>query len=165
MNFVKKDGLLKQTFILFYDGDCGLCAKSVQFILKHEKENHIKFCSLQSQWAIQALSSYELFQVHQPSISSVLFSKWINENNGKINSCTQQPDCGKIEKLWDQSDAVVEVCRFLKFPFSLLKVIHFVPKKLRDFIYILVANNRKRIFSEVCFVPEIQHRERFIGSK
>src|SRR5260370_28633400 len=45
--------------ILFYDGDCALCNRSVQFIVKHEKENsNLLFCSLQSGFAKTELAKY-----------------------------------------------------------------------------------------------------------
>ena len=29
--------------ILFYDGDCGLCNKSVQFVIDHEKKKYASY--------------------------------------------------------------------------------------------------------------------------
>ena len=33
--------------ILFYDGDCGLCARSVQWILRHDRRGELRFAPLQ----------------------------------------------------------------------------------------------------------------------
>jgi predicted DCC family thiol-disulfide oxidoreductase YuxK len=45
-----------KNIILFYDGDCGLCNSSVQFVLKHRKHNAIYFATLQSDLAKQTLN-------------------------------------------------------------------------------------------------------------
>ena len=37
--------------ILFYDGDCGFCNKSVQFVLKYENRSEIYFSALQSDFS------------------------------------------------------------------------------------------------------------------
>ena len=37
--------------IVFYDGECGFCNRTVQFILKHERNQQILFSSLQSDFS------------------------------------------------------------------------------------------------------------------
>ena len=36
--------------IVFYDGDCGLCNRVVQFILRNERNQKLVFCALQSEF-------------------------------------------------------------------------------------------------------------------
>ena len=44
--------ILAQQPILLFDGECGFCNKSIQFILKHESKPKLKFAALQSPcWA------------------------------------------------------------------------------------------------------------------
>ena len=56
--------------IVFYDGDCGLCNRSVAFVLKHEKSPVIHFAAIQSEFTI------EIFKKNNwetPDLSTVYF--------------------------------------------------------------------------------------------
>src|SRR5262245_22155458 len=44
--------------IVLYDGVCGLCNRLVQFLLKRDKNNRLKFASLQSEFARGVLSRH-----------------------------------------------------------------------------------------------------------
>ena len=46
--------------IVFYDGDCGFCNNTVQFILNHEKQDQILFTALQSDFTVDFLKSNNL---------------------------------------------------------------------------------------------------------
>ena len=43
-------------FVLFYDGYCILCSRSIDFIIKHDKKEKLLFASLQSKYASETLS-------------------------------------------------------------------------------------------------------------
>ena len=38
--------------IVFFDGICNLCNHSVDFVLRHEKGDHLKFASLLQEWLV-----------------------------------------------------------------------------------------------------------------
>ena len=44
--------------LVLYDGACGLCAKSVQWILKHERDHEIRFAPLQGETAAAMRTRY-----------------------------------------------------------------------------------------------------------
>ena len=46
--------------ILFYDGECGVCSRTVRFILKNERSKELFFCSLQGDFAINFWLNVEL---------------------------------------------------------------------------------------------------------
>lgn len=124
-------------FIVFFDGHCSLCQGFVRFILRHERNSQLKFCSLQSN-----LSKRLLSQVN-PSKDSVYIML-----DGR---------------LYSESAAFLKICDHLRWPFKALKIIRFIPKVFRDKIYRLVARNRYKVFgrSEQCYLPPPEIRFRF----
>ena len=125
--------------IVFYDGDCGLCNRSVQWILAHERNHDIEFSALQSDFAKQFfLSKNE----PEPDLSTLVFY------NGKA--------------FYRKSTAVLRVSHHLKFPHFLLKFGWIVPAFIRNAMYDFVAKRRKNIANSNCFVPSLKERERFL---
>ncbi|WP_414706419.1 thiol-disulfide oxidoreductase DCC family protein, partial [Salinivirga sp.] len=41
--------------VVFFDGNCGLCSRSINFIIKHDRYQHFLFCPLQSKTAEEFL--------------------------------------------------------------------------------------------------------------
>ena len=123
--------------IIFYDGLCGLCDRSVQFIISHDTRKKFRFAALQSDFAIQALGEKKLTD------SFVLYE------NGTIS---------------DQSTAALKVCKILGGYMNLLSIFILVPKFLRDAIYNWIARNRYQWFGkfEVCKIPTPEQKELFI---
>lgn len=115
--------------IIFYDGDCGFCNKSIQFILKHRKHNLIKFAPLQSSFAKKELAKHNVF----PSMETLYLLK--------------------NEKVFDRSNAMLRISLFLKFPFSMLFGTIIVPRFIRDFFYNLIAKNRHKLSISYCVIP------------
>ncbi|MFT7345541.1 MAG: putative DCC family thiol-disulfide oxidoreductase YuxK, partial [Lentimonas sp.] len=77
---------MKNNLILLYDGDCGFCNHSVNFILKHEKNSNISFATLKSNWVKQY---FEEKKLDLPDGNSLVF---ITEN-----------------QVFDKSSAVVNI--------------------------------------------------------
>ena len=113
-----------QDKIVFFDGDCNFCNSSVNFIIKHEKGNSIKFSSLQSDFAIEMLTKYEISK----SINSIVFFK-----NGIF---------------FFKSAAVLEICLDLKWYLRWLYIFILLPAFFRDFFYDYIAKNRYRWFGK-----------------
>lgn len=129
----------KHKLIVFYDGNCGLCNRSMTFILNHEKDTDLCFASLQSDF------TKELFEKHQ----------W------------KQPDLDTFylfldDNLLDRSDAALEVAKHLKMPFSWLRIFRFIPKRIRDAAYNLVAANRQKVAFKKCMIPSPEQAKRFL---
>jgi predicted DCC family thiol-disulfide oxidoreductase YuxK len=131
-----------QQAILFYDGDCALCNKSVQFVIEHEKkiENPILFCSLQSTYAKQVLGKH-------------------NYNFNQLSTLVLLVD----DKALYKSTAALGLSTFLKAPYKWLIALKIVPRFIRDGVYNFVAKNRKRLIKKTfCYVPSLEHKGRFI---
>ena len=128
--------------IVFYDGDCGLCNKSVQVILKREKSDELRFCALQSD------AAKEFFRMKgepEPDLSTLIFY------NGKSFS--------------KRSTAVLQIADYLSFPSSWIKIGWVVPKFIRDFFYKQVARRRNKMFKSQCFLPSKEQSVRFLTER
>ena len=129
--------------MLFYDGDCALCNKSVQFVIDHEKENTqpILFCSLQSDYAKHVLATYN-YDFNELSTLVLLIDNVV----------------------YFKSTAALNLTRFLKAPYNWLTILKIFPKFIRDGVYNYVARNRKKIFKNACcYVPSAKIKDRFIN--
>lgn len=128
--------------ILFYDGDCSLCNKTVQFILNHEAETSypILFCSLQSKYAKQTLDKYH-YNFNQLTTLVLL----------------------KDETVYYKSTAALYITNFLKAPYKWLVVLKIIPLFIRDSVYNYIAKNRKKLVkTSFCYIPTSQLKNRFI---
>lgn len=125
--------------IVFYDGDCGLCNKSVQFVLKNEKSADVNFTALQSDFAKQF---------------------FIQHNFPEADFCTFYFWSGN--QLFQKSSGALKLAKELKFPWNLLQVFIIVPKFIRDYVYEFIAKRRQKISPGFCAMPTIDQKERFL---
>jgi predicted DCC family thiol-disulfide oxidoreductase YuxK len=127
--------------ILLFDGVCNLCSSSVQFVLTHNKKENVKFASLQSEFASNALSNSNL-------PANYLNSLVLLENG----------------KTYVKSDAALRLAKHLNGLWKLAGVLQIVPTFIRNPIYDWIANNRYRWYGkkEVCWIPEPKWKARFL---
>jgi predicted DCC family thiol-disulfide oxidoreductase YuxK len=133
---------MPQKTFLFYDGDCALCNKSVQFVIDHEKETQhpILFCSLQSTYAKQVLEKH-------------------NYNFNQLSTLVLLVDDNVLYK----STAALELSNFLKTPYNWFIILKIIPRFIRDRAYNFIAKNRKRLIkNSFCYVPSPKLKGRFI---
>jgi predicted DCC family thiol-disulfide oxidoreductase YuxK len=123
--------------ILFFDGECGLCNRTIQFILKHEKDSTLKFSSLQSSFAEKTFAQM---------------------NDGNFGDSILFYSKGRI---YSKSTAALFLIPFLKWYCKPLVVFWLIPKYLRDLIYDLIARNRKRFF-KTCSITNANENNRFL---
>jgi len=128
--------------ILLYDGVCNLCNKSVQRVIKHEKRPLMKFASLQSDFGQEQLRNF-------------------GKNPLELNSLVLIQN-GKIYK---KSRAVFKVAAGMKFPYPLIYFFWPIPFFIRDWVYILIANNRYKWYGkqDQCWLPTEDLKSRFIS--
>ncbi len=125
--------------VVFYDGACGFCNRSVNYVLKHDKSRSICFAPLQSAYC------EERFQENgwpKPDLSTFYFL-----------------DDGQ---LYEKSTAALKVTKYFAFPQSLMRIGWIAPRFLRDWCYDQIAKRRQRISKGFCVVPSPEDRERFI---
>ncbi len=125
--------------IVFYDGDCGFCNRSVAYILRHEKDHVLKFASLQSAFTIT------LFKERgwkTPNLETFYYTE-----NGL---------------LYERSTAAMKIGRYMKFPGNLLRLLIIIPRPIRDWLYNGIAKRRHRIYSNFCYKPSEEEKTRFL---
>ena len=139
------DGLLP---VLFYDGVCGLCNRTVQFILRRDRREVFRFAPLQGPLANRILKAHGI----DPSDLDTIYVA--------VN-CDQSSK----ERLLARSDAAVFVFRELGGIWRVgAAVLGLMPRSVRDWGYGLIARNRYRVFGryETCPIPSESVRTRFL---
>lgn len=132
--------------IVFYDGVCGLCNRLVQFLLRRDKNDRLRFASLQSEFAAKVLSRHGA----DPKDLDTLY--------------VVQDFDETTERLLLRSDAILYAARALGSFWKIAGLGKIIPRPLRDLVYRLVARNRYRVFGkyETCMLPEPRHRNKFL---
>jgi len=128
--------------IVFFDGYCNLCNRSVAFIIARDREARFRFASLDSATARSRLATRV---AHAPLPDSVLLLD--------------------ADGLHARSDAARRIARQLTWPWPWLSVLALlVPRLLRDALYDVVARNRLRWFGrrEACAIPTPSQQSRFL---
>lgn len=126
--------------IVLFDGVCNFCESSVQFIIKHDKSNSLKFASLQSKLGNELLLKYNM----PTSLDGVVFI----ENN----------------KAYFKSSAAFRIARYFGGFWKILQLFSILPLFVTDFAYDIIAKNRYKWFGkkESCMLPSPEIRNRFL---
>ncbi len=131
--------------IVLFDGVCNLCNRTVQFIIRHDPSGRFWFASQQSEVGQKLLAQH-----HIPISQALADSVVVLEG----------------DKVWLESDAVLHILYRLGGVWSIPAVLWFLPKRLRDWAYRIVAKNRYRVFGklECCWVPTPELKQRFLDA-
>ena len=128
--------------IVFFDGECGLCHRTVRFLVEHDPAVHLRFAPLQSDATRRLLAGYDTPALDDPD--SVLLL-----------------DRGR---LYERSTAVLKIARYLPMPWRALSLLRFIPRPVRDAVYRFIARHRLRWFGrhDSCQRPSAELRRRLI---
>jgi predicted DCC family thiol-disulfide oxidoreductase YuxK len=128
--------------LVLYDGTCGLCNRSVQLILRHDRRGRFRFAALQSEPGRALLARHGL---PVDALDTVVLVE-----DGRA---------------FTKSAAALRIARGMDKPWPLLRVLGVVPRPVRDFFYDRLANNRYRIFgrADACMLPPPEVRARFLS--
>lgn len=127
--------------LLVYDGSCGFCARSVQFILGHERRHDLKFVPRDSELGKDLRRRFRL-----EAVESML---WIADG-----------------RAFTESNATLHAAKYVGGFWGFLGTIgSLVPAPLRNWAYRLIARNRRRLSSGMksCLVPTLEQRARFLS--
>ena len=140
--------------VLLYDGTCGLCARSVQWILEHDagprRGDVLRFAPLQGDTAAPVLARHGIAPHPDRGFDSLILVRDLG---------------GARERILTHSDAALGIGRYLGARWApLARLAGLVPRGLRDLGYALVAKNRFRLFGTVdaCRIPKAGERKRFL---
>lgn len=138
------------TPVLLYDGECGVCAWSVQFVLRYESESRrsaLRFAPLQGAFGTALQASH-------PDADRADSVVWYEP----APSHSVGPATVRL-----RSDAALAVLRHLGGWWTwVARLAALVPRALRDAIYNLVARHRLDLASRACLLPTAAERHRFL---
>ena len=131
--------------ILFYDGDCGLCAQSVRFFLRIDRHKRLSFAPLQGETAQSYLPKNLRYA---QSLSTVVYR--CSDSYG--------------QSLFLRSEAVARALIDVGGLWGFLgRILRLIPTPLRDWAYNLIAKNRLKFFPNgACALSTEQARERLL---
>ena len=128
--------------IVVFDGQCLLCNRWVQFLLRHDRRGRIRYASMQG-----ATGSALLRDAGLPT-----------EN---LETLLVMDGAGRS---WQHTGAILRLLDALGGPWRLAWAAWLVPAPLRDAAYRLLARNRYRVFgrSDTCMLPPPGTASRFL---
>jgi predicted DCC family thiol-disulfide oxidoreductase YuxK len=128
--------------LVLFDGVCGLCSKTVQFLLDRDPAGALMYAPLQGDLAAA-------LRRDRPEIPDQLATIVFVEDG----------------RVWLYSDAVLHLARHLKAPWRWATVLLWVPSPLRNVFYRIVANNRYKVWGKYdsCRIPAPGQIERFLA--
>jgi predicted DCC family thiol-disulfide oxidoreductase YuxK len=134
---MKKDGC----DIVLFDGICNLCNRSVQFIIKHDKERKFRFASLQSEFG--------KLKIIENQIDAHKFDSIIYFHN---------------HKYYSKSTAVLKIAKHLDGLWPIFFGFIIIPPFIRDWIYDFLSKRRYAWFgkNDTCMVPSPDNKWRFL---
>lgn len=126
--------------ILYYDGDCGLCNWSVNFLIRHDRENRLRFAPLQGKTAVERLP-----EPYRLQLSTVVYEREASEFYTRSGAI--------LRALIDTQSRL----RWIAYPAIC------TPRSLRDWCYNRIVHNRHRLFHQrICDLPAPQTRKRIL---
>jgi predicted DCC family thiol-disulfide oxidoreductase YuxK len=131
--------------VLLYDGVCGFCDATVQFIIERDRRAEMLFAPLQGPFAADVLGRHP-------------------ELRGVDSLILVQRNSAGTEVVSARSEAVVRIGEYLGRGWGLARVLRIVPRFLRDAGYDLFARFRYRLFGRMdsCPIPAPEVRARFL---
>jgi predicted DCC family thiol-disulfide oxidoreductase YuxK len=135
--------------VVFYDGLCGFCDQTVQFILERDRgRDQFRFAPLQSSFAEEILPKH-------------------GKDPKNLNSLYLLVDPGlPTETVYQKSEATRRIALALGGSRKMLAaLIGLFPLGIRDWGYDRIANIRYRIFGkrDSCRLPSKEDRAKFVG--
>jgi predicted DCC family thiol-disulfide oxidoreductase YuxK len=130
-------------YLVLYDGECGLCDRSVQFLLRHDKKAVLSYAPLQGETA-------RPFVGDKPALDTMMLVEKLDGGGTRVSVRSR----GAFRTL-AQLGGIWRVISWLRI----------LPAFLTDLVYRFVAHNRIKWFGRVdaCRVPSPEVRQRFLA--
>ena len=127
--------------VVYFDGVCNLCNRSVQFIIKKDKKKLFRFASLQGKAGQEMLK--------------------------KLGLPPTDPDSfilAEGDKIYTRSTGSLRIAKQLGGGWKLLYGLIIIPRFIRDGVYKWIAKHRYKWFGkkDECMIPSPELKERFL---
>lgn len=122
--------------VIVFDGICELCNKSIDILMKVDKQKIFKYTSIQGEF-VQTLDI-------ETGIDSIIFYE--------------------EGVLYYKSTAILKIFQSLGGLWSMTTIFYLIPKVIRDFVYDIIAKYRYKIFGKMkyCRVPRTDEESLFM---
>ena len=130
--------------IVLFDGVCNLCNRSIQCIIKRDKNDEFRFATLQGEIGQQLVQERKI-------------------DTSKVDSIILiEPGVAYYTK----STAALKIGQYLGGFWKITNVLNLIPRQLRDIVYDWVARNRYGWYGkkDVCMVPTTEIRAKFLDN-
>jgi predicted DCC family thiol-disulfide oxidoreductase YuxK len=142
---------LGDRLVVVFDGHCGLCNRTVRWLLRRDRRDRLRFLASESEIAAALLVRHG---INRPDAKS-----------GPTTILTVLNFGDPAERVLARSEAVLALLAELPQPWpAVAAALGRVPRPLRDLGYRLIARWRYRIWGrlEVCPIPGADERARFL---
>ena len=128
--------------IILFDGVCNLCDSSIQFIIKHDKNDVFRFVALQSDLGQEIIKH---IGVDISKTDSIILYEPGNAYNYK-------------------AEAALKIAKELGGIYSLIGLFSVLPKGLTNSVYDYIAKNRYKWYGkkDACMIPTPELKAKFI---
>ncbi len=135
----------KKIHVVFYDGVCRLCDRTVQFLLGIDHDQILSFAPLQGKTA-------QLMAQRDPgfrNVETMLFVESYGTHSERVSS---------------RSTGILRMLARIGGLWRVVSWLRAVPPPLRDWVYRIVARHRYRWFGrfDVCKLPDAEVSARFL---
>ncbi len=140
---------MNATYLVLYDGVCGLCNRLIRLLLRIDKNELLSFAPLQGT-TVKELSQQYNFTIDLPRHPDTIIMMSKDRSGDPV--------------FYYRSDAILEICRRLPYRWRWLYLLKLIPRRFRDWVYDGIAARRYRWFGkyDTCPLPSPQHRHRFL---
>lgn len=136
------ENLPKNKKIILFDGVCNLCDSSIQFIIKHDKNDIFRFVALQSDLGLEII-------------------KHIGVDVSKTDSIIlYEPRNAYYYK----AEAALKIAKELGGIYSAISWFSILPKGLTNSVYDYIAKNRYKWYGkkDACMIPTPELKAKFL---
>ena len=106
---------------VLYDGDCQFCSNLAHKISSLIEDSDTLFFSFKSFKGLELISNYNI-----KNIDSVIY-------------------IDHQEKIFFRATAVLNICKFMRFPYNLFSIFNILPNSFLNLVYNLISKNRMNI--------------------
>ena len=130
----------EESAILFYDGECGVCSRLVQFAMPRTLDADLLFAPLQGQTAMDLVE-----EEYRHDLSTVIMY-----HEGEV---------------YYKSEAIFKLSTMMGGIWALAPIFRIIPRPIRDYLYDAFARIRHRVmpYKDTCRLPTAEESQRFLA--